>query len=97
MFLTITLYNSECNRYHSSKFDLKHFGHLVILVIFLIFDVLYNTYTYYLHIYLGPDHLRLTLLNWDNESVLALNKKLKFPIHFQFFIKCQNTLGIPIE
>ena len=23
---------------------------------------------------------------WDNESVLAPNKKLKFPIHFQFFI-----------
>ena len=27
-----------------------------------------------------------TLLNWDNESVLVLNKKLKFPNHFQFFI-----------
>ena len=23
----------------------------------------------------GPDHLQLTLLNWDTESVLALNKK----------------------
>ena len=33
--------------------------------------------------HIGPDHLQLTLLNWDNESVLALNKKLKFPIHFQ--------------
>ena len=31
----------------------------------------------------GRDHVQLTLLNWDNESVLALNKKLKFPIHFQ--------------
>ena len=34
---------------------------------------------------LGPDHLQLTLLNWDTESVLALNKKLKFPIRLQFF------------
>ena len=25
----------------------------------------------------GPDHLQLTLLNWETESVLALNKKLK--------------------
>ena len=24
---------------------------------------------------LGPDHVQLTLLNWDNESVLALNEK----------------------
>ena len=46
---------------------------------------------------LGPDHVQLILLNWDNESVLALNKKLKFPIHFQFFIYCQNTFGVPIE
>ena len=36
--------------------------------------------------YQGLDHLQLTLLNWDNKSVLALNKKLKFPIHFQFII-----------
>ena len=36
--------------------------------------------------YLGPDHLQLTLLNWDTKSVLVLNKKLKFPIHFQFSI-----------
>ena len=35
---------------------------------------------------LGPDHAQLTLLNWDTKSVLALNKELKFPIHFQFFI-----------
>ena len=26
---------------------------------------------------IGPDHVQLTLLNWDTESVLALNKKLK--------------------
>ena len=26
--------------------------------------------------YLGPDHLQLTLLNWDTKSVLELNKKL---------------------
>ena len=26
---------------------------------------------------LGPDHVQLTLLNWDTESVLVLNKKLK--------------------
>ena len=50
MFLTITLYNSECNRYHSSKFDLKHFGHLVILVIFLIFDVRTILHTTYISI-----------------------------------------------
>ena len=36
-------------------------------------------------LYYGPDHVRLTLLNWDNQSVLSLDKKLKFPIHFQFF------------
>ena len=46
---------------------------------------------------LEPDHLQLTLLNWDTKSVLALNKKLKFPIHFQFFIQCQKTFGDPIE
>ena len=45
-----------------------------------VFEIL-NRFTH-----LGPDHLQLTLLNWDTESVLALNKKLKFPIHFQFFI-----------
>ena len=37
-------------------------------------------------LHLGPNHLQLTLLNWDTESVLALNKKLKYPILFQFFI-----------
>ena len=30
----------------------------------------------------GPDHLQLSLLNWETKSVLALNKKLKSPIHF---------------
>ena len=35
---------------------------------------------------LGPDHLQLTLLNWDTESVLALNKKLKVNWKFQFLI-----------
>ena len=36
---------------------------------------------FFLH--LGLDHLQLTLLNnWDTESVLALNKKLEFPIYF---------------
>ena len=31
--------------------------------------------------HLGPDHVQLlTLLNWENKSVLALNKKLTFPI-----------------
>ena len=43
---------------------------------------------------LGPDHLQLTLLNWDIKSVLALNEKTKseleisvfylMPKHFQF-------------
>ena len=33
----------------------------------------------------GQDHVQFTLLNWDNESVLALNKKLKFQIHFHVF------------
>ena len=37
------------------------------------------------------------LLNWDNQSVLVPNQKLKFPIDFQFFINCQNTFGFPIE
>ena len=32
------------------------------------------------------DHVQLTLLNWDVESVLALNKKLKVNWKFQFFI-----------
>ena len=35
---------------------------------------------------IGPDHLQLTLLNWDNKSVLALNKRLKVNWKFQFFI-----------
>ena len=26
---------------------------------------------------MGLDHVQLTLLNWDNESVLAVNEKLK--------------------
>ena len=37
-------------------------------------------------LHLGPDHLQLTLLNWDTESVIALNKKLKVNWKFQFFI-----------
>ena len=36
--------------------------------------------------HLEPDHVRLTLLNRDTISVLALNKKLKFPIHFQLLV-----------
>ena len=32
-------------------------------------------------IFLGPHHVQLTLLNWDNKSVLALDEKLKFPIY----------------
>ena len=35
---------------------------------------------------LEPDHLQMNLLNWYTESVLVLNKKLKFPIHFWFYI-----------
>ena len=33
---------------------------------------------------LGPDHVQLTLLNWDNESVLGLNNKrpiTRFELH----------------
>ena len=33
-----------------------------------------------------PDHVQMNLLNWDNNTVLTLNKNVKFPIHFQFFI-----------
>ena len=47
--------------------------------------------------YIGPDHVQLTLLIWDNESVLALNKKLKFPIQLLFFIYYQNNYGVPTE
>ena len=36
--------------------------------------------------YYWMDHMQSTLLNWDSESVLALNKKLEFPIHIQVFI-----------
>ena len=37
------------------------------------------------------------MCNWGyTKSVLALNKKLKLPILFQFFM-CQNTYGVPIE
>ena len=47
----------------------------------------YSYFNFVLQFLLGPDHVQLTLLNWDNESILAsLNKKLKFPIHFQFFL-----------
>ena len=35
---------------------------------------------------LGPDHLQLTLLNWDTKSVLAINNKLKVNWKFQFSI-----------
>ena len=59
------------------------------------FQFLYIMCKKYFILYKGPDNLQLTLLNWDTESVLALNKKLKFPIHFQFF-QCQNTFSIPI-
>ena len=41
---------------------------------------------YQLLIDIGLDHLQLTLLNWDIESLLALNIKLIFPTHFHFFI-----------
>ena len=33
----------------------------------------------------GPDHLQLTFVNWDTESVLALNKKIKENWKFKFF------------
>ena len=46
---------------------------------------------------LGPDHVQLTLLNWDTKSVLALNKNPKFPIDFKFFIYYQNIFGVPID
>ena len=35
--------------------------------------------------------MQLSKVFWENESVLALNKILKVPIHFQFFFQCQNT------
>ena len=35
---------------------------------------------------LGPDHLQLTLLNWETKNVLALNKKLKVNWKFDIFI-----------
>ena len=41
-----------------------------------------------------PDHVQL--IDFYNESILALNKKLKFLIHFQFFFLCQNTFGLKI-
>ena len=36
--------------------------------------------------FMGPDHLQLTLVHWDIEIVLALNKILKVNRKFQFFI-----------
>ena len=45
---------------------------------------------YYVHY--GGDHVQLTLLNWDNKSVLALNEKLKFPIHFRFLFSAKTLL-----
>ena len=41
---------------------------------------------------LWGDHVQLTLLNWDNKSVLALNEKLKFPIHFRFLFSAKTLL-----
>ena len=35
----------------------------------------------------GPDHVQLTLLNWDNESVLAVNEK-----HFHFLFRAKTLL-----
>ena len=69
-----TLENLEMKRRDLSYFQTNEKKHVEVK----------RTYSY-LRI-LGPDHLQLTLLNWDTESVLALNKKLKYPIHFQFFI-----------
>ena len=40
----------------------------------------------------GPNHVQLSKVFWGIESVLAINKKRKLPIHFQFFIQYQNTL-----
>ena len=37
------------------------------------------------YILYGPDHLQWTILNWNTESVLELNKKLKLNWKFQFF------------
>ena len=42
---------------------------------------------YQLFTHLGPDHVQLTLLNWDNESVLAVNEK-----HFHFLFRAKTLL-----
>ena len=47
--------------------------------------------------FMGPDHLQLTLLNWDTESVLALNKKLKVNLKFQFLSSAKTLLLSQIE
>ena len=36
--------------------------------------------------------MQLSKVFWENESVLALNKILKVPIHFQFFFFSAKTL-----
>ena len=42
---------------------------------------------------LGPDHLQLTLLNWDTESVLAQNtKKYNFQFNFSFLFNAKTLL-----
>ena len=44
--------------------------------------------------------MQWTLLNWDNESVLALSKKLKFPIHFQkctYYVRTYVIHNIPSD
>ena len=45
--------------------------------------------------HLGPDHLQLTSLNLDTESVLIPNKKLKANWKFQFFIYVPKHFSYP--
>ena len=40
---------------------------------------------------------RSCAIDFQTESVFALNKKLKFPNHFQFFIQSQNIFGLQAQ
>ena len=42
---------------------------------------------------LGPDHLQLTLLNWDTESILALNKNRNLQFNYSFLFTAK-TLSV---
>ena len=57
-----------------------------------LFNIFKSTLLSILH--LGPNHLQLTLLNWDTESVLPLNKKLKVIWKFQFLFFSAKTLPV---